>query len=104
MGRTNDFLFASSYDLKKRVLNYAKRKGVIFGVSYVRLDGTETKINGRFGVRKYLKNIDAYYSIQYEKNVATVWDNNRKRYTSFNLDRIKSINVCSIEFIFKPNL
>jgi len=60
----------------------------IFGAEYRKKDGTITKINGRFGVRKFLKGTGSS-----SPSVITVWDNNRKRYTSMIPENIVSLNA-----------
>jgi len=58
-------------------------KGTIFGAEYRKKNGELTKINGRFGVSKFVKGTGTS-----NPNVLTVWDNNRKRYTSLIPDNI----------------
>ena len=65
-----------------------KSNGTIFGAEYVKKNGEVTKINGRFGVHKFVKG-----SGTSSPNVLTVWDNNRKRYTAMIPDNILSITA-----------
>ena len=58
-------------------------KGTIFGAEYRKKNGELTKINGRFGVSKFVKGTGVS-----NPNVLTVCDNNRKRYTSLIPDNI----------------
>ena len=58
-------------------------KGTIFGAEYRKKNGELTKINGRFGVSKFVKGTGVS-----NPNVLTVLDNNRKRYTSLIPDNI----------------
>ena len=63
-------------------------KGTIFGAEYRKKNGELTKINGRFGVSKFVKGTGVS-----NPNVLTVWDNNRKRYTSLIPDNIVRITT-----------
>jgi len=63
-----------------------KSSGKIFGATYLKANGEVTKINGRFGVHKFLKGTGVSSS-----SVLTIWDNNRKRYTSLKQERIIDI-------------
>mgnify|MGYP000847657010 FL=1 len=63
-------------------------KGTIFGAEYRKKNGELTKINGRFGVSKFVKGTGTS-----NPNVLTVWDNNRKRYTSLIPDNIVRITT-----------
>lgn len=79
--------------MKAEILNQLveelKSSGKIFGAEYIKKDGTTTKINGRFGVRKFTKGTGVS-----SPKVLTVWDNNRKRYTAMIPEKIVSI-TCS---------
>lgn len=70
------------------IIENLKKDGVIFGAEYRKKDGTITKINGRFGVHKFLKGTGSS-----SPKVLTVWDNNRKRYTSMIPENIVSLNA-----------
>ena len=70
------------------VVQTLQREGTIFGAEYRKKNGEVTKINGRFGVVKFVKGTGVS-----SPNVLTVWDNNRKRYTSLIPDNIVSINT-----------
>jgi|TARA_R110000824_G_scaffold118095_4_gene270263 hypothetical protein len=72
----------------KDVVETLQREGTIFGAEYRKKNGEVTKINGRFGVAKFVKGTGVS-----SPNVLTVWDNNRKRYTSLIPDNIVSINT-----------
>ena len=63
-------------------------KGTIFGAEYRKKNGELTKINGRFGVSKFVKGTG-----KSNPNVLTVWDNNRKRYTAMIPDNIIRITT-----------
>ena len=62
-------------------------KGTIFGAVYQKKDGSITKLNGRFGVRKHLKG--GYRTVP--TSMYVIWDNNRKRYTALDPERIISL-------------
>lgn len=72
----------------KDLVETLKAEGTIFGAEYRKKNGEVTKINGRFGVAKFVKGTGVS-----NPNVLTVWDNNRKRYTSLIPDNIVSINT-----------
>jgi hypothetical protein len=76
-----------------KVVSELQRKGTIFGAEYRKKNGEVTKINGRFGVSKFVKGTG-----QSSPNVLTVWDNNRKRYTSLNPDNIISITTSGYKY------
>ena len=61
--------------------------GTIFGAVYKRKDGTITKVNGRFGVHKHLKGGNRTVP----STMYVIWDNNRKRYTALDPNRIISL-------------
>jgi len=63
-----------------------QKEGKIFGATYIKKNGEVTKINGRFGVHKFVKGTGSS-----SPNVWTVWDNNRKRYTALIPEQIKDI-------------
>jgi hypothetical protein len=69
-------------------------KGTIFGAEYRKKNGEVTKINGRFGVAKFVKGTGTS-----SPNVLTVWDNNRKRYTSLIPDNIVSLNTNKTKYV-----
>ncbi len=70
-----------------------QREGRIFGATYVKKNGEVTKINGRFGVHKFVKGTGSS-----SPNVWTVWDNNRKRYTALIPENIQSITYGGDEY------
>lgn len=70
------------------VVTDLKQKGTIFGAEYRKKNGELTKINGRFGVAKFVKGTG-----QSNPNVLTVWDNNRKRYTAMIPENIVRITT-----------
>lgn len=70
-----------------------QKEGRIFGATYVKKNGEVTKINGRFGVHKFVKGTG-----NSSPNVWTVWDNNRKRYTALIPENIQSITYGGFEY------
>jgi hypothetical protein len=71
-------------------------RGTIFGAVYKKKDGQITKINGRFGVRKHLKG----GTRTVPSDMYVVWDNNRRRYTALDPERIQSIKYKGITYGF----
>lgn len=69
-------------------------KGTIFGAEYRKKNGEVTKINGRFGVAKFVKGTG-----RNNPSVLTVWDNNRKRYTSLIPDNIVSVTTSGTKYV-----
>ena len=63
-------------------------KSTIFSAEHRKKNGELTKINGRLGVSKIVKGTGTS-----NPNVITVWDNNRKRYTSLIPDNIVRITT-----------
>lgn len=82
--------------LLSNLVDLISLKGTIFGAVYKKKDGQITKINGRFGVRKHLKG----GARTVPQDMYVVWDNNRKRYTALDPDRIQSINYKGITYGF----
>ena len=76
------------------VVSELQSKGTIFGAEYRKKNGEVTKINGRFGVAKFVKGTGTS-----SPNVLTVWDNNRKRYTSLIPDNIVSLNTNKTKYV-----
>jgi len=76
-----------------KVVSELQRKGTIFGAEYRKKNGEVTKINGRFGVAKFVKGTG-----QSSPNVLTIWENNRKRYTSLRPDNIISITTSGYKY------
>ena len=67
--------------------------GKIFGATYIKKNGEETKINGRFGVAKFTKGTG-----KSSPKVWTVWDNNRGRYTSLIPENVKDITFQGVKW------
>ena len=82
-----------SFSTFKDIIDSLKSDGVIFGAEYRKKDGTITKINGRFGVHKFTNGRGTS-----SPKVLTVWDNNRKRYTSMIPENIISISAYGSKF------
>tara|TARA_R110002167_G_scaffold117955_1_gene294198 strand:+ start:1816 stop:2097 length:282 start_codon:yes stop_codon:yes gene_type:complete len=76
------------------VVDKLQRSGTIFGAEYLKKNGEVTKINGRFGVFKFVKGTGVS-----SPSVITVWDNNRKRYTSLIPSNILTINTNRKKYI-----
>lgn len=87
-----------SFSTFKDIINSLKSDGVIFGAEYRKKDGTITKINGRFGVHKFTNGRGTS-----SPKVLTVWDNNRKRYTSMIPENIISLNAYGSTFKKVPS-
>ena len=81
------------------IIDSLKNDGVIFGAEYRKKDGSITKINGRFGVHKFAKGTG-----KSSPKVLTVWDNNRKRYTSLIPENIISLNAYGSHFRKIPSV
>lgn len=73
-----------------------QEEGKIFGAKYIKKNGEVTKINGRFGVHKFVKGTG-----HSSPNVWTVWDNNRKRYTALIPENIQTITYGGYEYEMK---
>lgn len=69
--------------------------GTIFGALYCKKDGSLTQINGRFGVSKFLRGGKRTAP----DTMLVVWDNNRKRYTTIDPQRIISMRVQKKEYV-----
>ena len=82
-----------SYQMFDSIIRNLQSSGVIFGAEYIKKDGTRTKVNGRFGVHKFTKGTGVS-----SPKVLTIWDNNRKRYTSLIPERIVSISCWGSKF------
>ena len=80
-------------EILSKLVEELKSSGRIFGAEYIKKDGTTTKINGRFGVRKFTKGTGVS-----SPKVLTVWDNNRKRYTAMIPEKIVSITYSGYKY------
>lgn len=78
----------------KEVVEKLQEQGTIFGAEYRKKNGELTHINGRFGVHKFTKGTGVS-----SPSVLTVWDNNRKRYTSLIPDNIVSIKTGGATYV-----
>jgi len=72
-----------------------KKSGKIFGVLYVKKDGEVTELNGRFGVTKFLKGGKRTVP----PAMWVIWENNRKRYTAIEPERIIQIRTQREHFV-----
>lgn len=67
--------------------------GKIFGATYRKKNGEITKINGRFGVHKFVKGTG-----KSNPKVWTIWENNRKRYTSLVPENVIDITCNGVKW------
>ena len=88
-----------SYQSFKDIVADLQSSGTIFGAEYIKKDGTRTKVNGRFGVHKFAKGTGVS-----SPKVLTIWDNNRKRYTSLIPERIVSISCWGSKYKSIPTI
>jgi len=88
-----------SYQSFKDIVADLQSSGAIFGAEYIKKDGTRTKVNGRFGVHKFAKGTGVS-----SPKVLTIWDNNRKRYTSLIPERIVSISCWGSKYKSIPTI
>lgn len=84
---------AKKYILSALVDKLVKR-GTIFGAVYIKKDGTSTKVNARFGVTRHLKGGKRTVP----GSMYVVWDNNRRRYTALDPERITSVTYQGITY------
>ena len=76
-------------------------KGEFFTVTFVkRTDGTTRTLNGRLGVRRYLKGGDLPYDAA-ERELLPVFDTKGNEYRMINLRRIISAKVGGQEYIVR---
>ena len=75
------------------VVEELRNTGAIFGVEYIKKNFEATKMNGRFGVKKFSKGTGVS-----SPNVLTIWDNNRKRYTAMIPSRIQAITTKGVKY------
>lgn len=73
--------------MKEKIL---ATKGKIFGVTFIKKDGTTRNMTARLGVRKDLKGIGLSFSPD-ERNLIVVFDMQKKAYRMVNLSTIISI-------------
>lgn len=67
--------------------------GHFFGATYRKKNGELTSINGRFGVHKFTKGTG-----KSSDKVWTIWDNNRKRYTSLIPENVIDVSYNGIKW------
>lgn len=77
------------------IVQKLQSSGTIFGALYCKKDGSITQINGRFGVSKFLRGGKRTAP----DTMLVVWDNNRKRYTTIDPQRIISMRVQKKEYV-----
>lgn len=62
----------------------------IFGITFIKKDGTTRHMSARLGVKSHLRGGDKSYSDE-EKNIITVFDMNKKSYRGVRLDSVVEI-------------
>lgn len=84
-------------------------KGAFFTVKFIKKDGTERVLNGRFGVKKYLRGGDLPYD-PIQKGLLPVWDPQAVErggdgYRMITIGTIQSAKIGGVEYIVKnPDL
>ena len=69
-----------------------KVEGKFIGVTFIKKDGTIRRLNGRFGVHKYL--VGGINKVSKNSNsYLTIYDVKAKGYRTINLDTIQSIRM-----------
>lgn len=81
--------------MKEQILS---TKGKIFGVTFIKKDGTVRNMTARLGVRKNLKGVGLSFNPD-ERNLIVVFDMRKKAYRMINLSTILSIRHESTKFI-----
>lgn len=72
--------------MKEQIL---ETKGKIFGVTFIKKDGTTRNMTARLGVRKDLKGVGLSFNPD-ERNLIVVFDMRKKAYRMINLSTITS--------------
>lgn len=73
--------------MKEQIL---KTKGRIFGVTFIKKDGTVRNMTARLGVRKDIKGVGLSFNPD-ERNLIVVFDMHKRAYRMVNLSTILSI-------------
>lgn len=73
--------------MKEQIL---KTKGKIFGVTFIKKDGTVRNMTARLGVRKDIKGVGLSFNPD-ERNLIVVFDMHKRAYRIVNLSTILSI-------------
>lgn len=66
-------------------------KGKIFGVTFIKKDGSERRMTARLGVRKDIKGVGLSFNPD-ERNLIVVFDMRKRAYRMINLLTITSLN------------
>lgn len=66
-------------------------KGKIFGVTFIKKDGSERQMTARLGVRKDIKGVGLAFNPD-ERNLIVVFDMRKRAYRMINLLTITSLN------------
>lgn len=77
--------------MKEQIL---KTKGRIFGVTFIKKDGTVRNMTARLGVRKDIKGVGLSFNPD-ERNLIVVFDMHKRAYRMVNLSTILSIRHAS---------
>lgn len=77
--------------MKEQILS---TNGKIFGVTFIKKDGTVRNMTARLGVRKNLKGVGLSFNPD-ERNLIVVFDMRKKAYRMINLSTILSIRHAS---------
>ena len=81
--------------MKEQIL---KTKGRIFGVTFIKKDGTVRNMTARLGVRKDIKGVGLSFNPD-ERNLIVVFDMHKRAYRMVNLSTILSIRHASTKSI-----
>ena len=73
--------------MKEQIL---ETKGKIFGVTFIKKDGTVRNMTARLGVKKHLTGVGLSFNPE-ERNLIVVFDMQKKAYRMVNLSTILSI-------------
>lgn len=86
--------------LRKDLLEIIDRtaKSNFIGFTFIKKDGSERKLNGRFGVTKYLKGGKVTLD---PKKFYIIFDLQKKEYRSIDKSRILSVRLNGIHYIVR---
>jgi hypothetical protein len=80
-----------------KILSEMKSSNMIFGVEFIKKDGSVRKMNCRFNVKSHLKGGELAYDPS-EYDLMTVFDMDKKNYRMINLETIQSLSIKGEEF------
>ena len=83
---------------KIKVLNTVAQNGKIFGVKFIKKDGSERLMSCRLGVTKHLKG--GVNTTSHIPKYKTVYSVNDKGYRNINLETIKQVKGCGKVYNF----